>query len=106
NSDFIQFTGSCATGAKVMERAARSLTPVTLELGGTEPMIVLVDAHVDRAAHAAVWGAMFNAGQTCVSVERVYVLESVYDQFVSAVVRNVQKLKIGPGPGYASRAVM
>ena len=100
NSDFIQFTGSSATGAKVMERAARRLTPVSLELGGKDPMIVLDDADVELAAHAAVWGAMFNAGQTCVSVERVYVLESVYDQFVAAVVRDVDKLKTGAGEGY------
>ena len=100
NSDFIQFTGSCATGAKVMERAARRLTPVSLELGGKDPMIVLDDADVDLAAHAAVWGAFFNAGQTCVSVERVYVLEPVYDQFVAAVVRDVEKLKMGAGEGY------
>ena len=83
-----------------MERAARRLTPVSLELGGKDPMIVLEDADVDLAAHAAVWGAMFNAGQTCVSVERVYVLEPVYDQFVDAVVRDVEKLKIGAGEGY------
>lgn len=100
NSDFIQFTGSCATGAKVMERAARRLTPVSLELGGKDPMIVLDDADIDLAAHAAVWGAFFNAGQTCVSVERVYVLDSVYDQFVDAVVRDVQKLKMGAGEGF------
>ncbi|RDH77228.1 aldehyde dehydrogenase family protein [Mycolicibacterium moriokaense] len=100
NSDFIQFTGSSATGAKVMERAARRLTPVSLELGGKDPMIVLEDADIDLAAHAAVWGAMFNAGQTCVSVERVYVLEPVYDQFVNAVVRDVEKLKMGAGQGY------
>jgi len=100
NSDFIQFTGSSATGAKVMERAARRLTPVSLELGGKDPMIVLEDADIDLAAHAAVWGAMFNAGQTCVSVERVYVLEPVYDQFVAAVVRDVNNLKIGAGDGY------
>ncbi len=100
NADFIQFTGSCATGAKVMERAARRLTPVSLELGGKDPMIVLEDADVDLAAHAAVWGAMFNAGQTCVSVERVYVLEPVYDEFVEAVVRDVEKLKMGAGQGY------
>lgn len=99
NSDFIQFTGSSATGAKVMERAARRLTPVSLELGGKDPMIVLEDADVELAAHAAVWGAMFNAGQTCVSVERVYVLESVYDQFVDAVVRDVKNLKMGAGEG-------
>jgi acyl-CoA reductase-like NAD-dependent aldehyde dehydrogenase len=100
NSDFIQFTGSSATGAKVMERAARRLTPVSLELGGKDPMVVLEDADVELAAHAAVWGAMFNAGQTCVSVERVYVLEAVYDQFVDAVVRDVTNLKMGAGEGY------
>ncbi|MBX7434802.1 aldehyde dehydrogenase family protein [Mycobacterium sp. Y57] len=100
NSDYIQFTGSSATGAKVMERAARRLTPVSLELGGKDPMIVLEDADVDLAAHAAVWGAMFNAGQTCVSVERVYVLEPVYDQFVDAVVRDVASLKTGAGDGH------
>ncbi len=100
NSDYIQFTGSSATGSKVMERAARRLTPVSLELGGKDPMIVLEDADVDLAAHAAVWGAMFNAGQTCVSVERVYVLEQVYDQFVQAVVRDVGKLQVGAGEGH------
>ncbi|MDG4663431.1 aldehyde dehydrogenase family protein [Mycobacterium sp. 236(2023)] len=99
NTDFIQFTGSCATGAKVMERAARTLTPVSLELGGKDPMLVLEDADVELAAHAAVWGAMFNAGQTCVSVERVYVLDSVYDQFVDVVVDDVMKLKLGAGDG-------
>lgn len=97
NVDFVQFTGSCATGRKVMERAARRLTPVSLELGGKDPMIVLEDADVDLAAHGAVWGAMFNAGQTCVSVERVYVLEPIYDQFVQAVVRDVQALRVGAG---------
>ncbi|MCV7170878.1 aldehyde dehydrogenase family protein [Mycobacterium manitobense] len=100
NSDYIQFTGSSATGAKVMERAARRLTPVSLELGGKDPMIVLEDADVDLAAHAAVWGAMFNAGQTCVSVERVYVLDAIYQQFVDAVVRAVEDLKMGAGDGY------
>ncbi|BBZ26523.1 aldehyde dehydrogenase [Mycolicibacterium madagascariense] len=100
SSDYIQFTGSSATGAKVMERAARRLTPVSLELGGKDPMIVLDDADVDLAAHAAVWGAMFNAGQTCVSVERVYVLEQVYDQFVAAVVRDVENLRMGAGEGH------
>jgi acyl-CoA reductase-like NAD-dependent aldehyde dehydrogenase len=99
NADYVQFTGSCATGSKVMERAARRLTPVSLELGGKDPMLVLDDADVDLAAHAAVWGAMFNAGQTCVSVERVYVHEQVYDRFVDAVVRDVQALQVGAGKG-------
>lgn len=99
NADFVQFTGSSATGRKVMERAARRLTPVSLELGGKDPMIVCEDADIELAAHAAVWGAMFNAGQTCVSVERVYVLEPVYDQFVEAVVRDVKALRVG-GDGH------
>ncbi|MGV0634834.1 aldehyde dehydrogenase family protein [Mycolicibacillus trivialis] len=99
NADYVQFTGSSATGVKVMERAARRLTPVSLELGGKDPMIVLEDADIDLAAHAAVWGGMFNAGQTCVSVERVYVLEPVYDQFVSAVLRDVEALQVGAGEG-------
>lgn len=97
NADYIQFTGSTATGTKVAERAARRLTPVSLELGGKDPMIVLEDADIELAANAAVWGAMFNAGQTCVSVERVYVLEQVYDQFVAAVVKAVENLKMGAG---------
>lgn len=100
NSDYIQFTGSSATGVKVMERAARRLTPVSLELGGKDPMLVLEDADIKLAANAAVWGAMFNAGQTCVSVERVYVLEPAYDQFVAAVVKAVENLKVGAGEGY------
>jgi acyl-CoA reductase-like NAD-dependent aldehyde dehydrogenase len=99
NVDFVQFTGSTATGRKVAERAARRLTPVSLELGGKDPMIVLEDADIDLAAHAAVWGAMFNAGQTCVSVERVYVMEQIYDRFVDAVVRDVQALRVGCGDG-------
>ena len=100
NSDYVQFTGSSATGAKVAERAARRLTPISLELGGKDPMIVLEDADVELAANAAVWGAMFNAGQTCVSTERVYVLEPVYQQFVDATVRAVENLKMGAGEGY------
>src|ERR1700684_1894012 len=106
NVDYLQFTGSSVTGSKVMERAARRLTPVSLELGGKDPMIVLEDADVNLAAHGAVWGALFNAGQTCVSVERVYVLEQVYDQFVKAVVRDVQALQVGAGDGHAFGALI
>jgi acyl-CoA reductase-like NAD-dependent aldehyde dehydrogenase len=106
HADFVQFTGSSATGRKVMERAARRLTPVSLELGGKDPMIVCEDADIDLAAHAAVWGAMFNAGQTCVSVERVYVLEPVYHRFVDAVVRDVNALRVGAGAGYTFGALI
>jgi acyl-CoA reductase-like NAD-dependent aldehyde dehydrogenase len=94
-ADMIHFTGSIATGTKVAERAARALKPVTLELGGKDPMIVLRDADLDRAANAAVWGALVNSGQVCVSVERVYVEEPVYQEFVNRVVRLVKGLRQG-----------
>jgi acyl-CoA reductase-like NAD-dependent aldehyde dehydrogenase len=93
--DFIQFTGSDRTGRKVMARAAETLTPVSLELGGKDPMIVLDDADVDRAANAATWGSMFNSGQVCLSVERIYVEEPVYDEFVAKLTREVGKLRQG-----------
>jgi len=99
--DFIMFTGSTATGKKVAERAARTLTPVGLELGGKDPMIVLADADVKKAANAATYYAMQNGGQTCISVERVYVEEPVYDEFVQLVTEKVGKLRQGvpTGPG-------
>ncbi|HYP56373.1 MAG TPA: aldehyde dehydrogenase family protein [Solirubrobacterales bacterium] len=93
--DFVQFTGSDRTGRKVMARAAETLTPVSLELGGKDPMIVLDDADLDRAANAAAWGSMFNSGQVCLSVERVYVEEAVYDDFVARLTREVGKLRQG-----------
>ena len=96
--DFVMFTGSTATGKKVAERAAQTLTPVGLELGGKDPMIVLRDADVERAANAATYYSMQNGGQTCISVERVYVEEPVYDQFVKLVTDNVARLRQGvPG---------
>src|SRR3954452_204496 len=101
NVDFIMFTGSTKTGKKVMERAAQTLTPVSLELGGKDPMIVLDDADVDRAANAAAYYSMNNGGQVCISAERAYVDEKVYDQFVAKVTDNVRKLRLGRpgGPG-------
>ncbi len=95
NVDFIQFTGSDRTGRKVMARAAETLTPVSLELGGKDPMIVLSDADLDRAANAATWGAMYNSGQVCLSVERIYVEESAYDEFVAKLTRAVSELRQG-----------
>jgi acyl-CoA reductase-like NAD-dependent aldehyde dehydrogenase len=99
--DFVMFTGSTETGKKVAERAARTLTPVGLELGGKDPMIVLADADLDKAASSAVFYGMFNTGQTCISVERVYVEEPAYDEFVSIVQDKVRELRVGaPGePG-------
>jgi acyl-CoA reductase-like NAD-dependent aldehyde dehydrogenase len=93
--DFVQFTGSDRTGRKVMKRAADTLTPVSLELGGKDPMIVLADADVDRAANAAAWGGMFNSGQVCISVERIYVEEPVYDEFVAKLGAAVGGLRQG-----------
>jgi acyl-CoA reductase-like NAD-dependent aldehyde dehydrogenase len=95
NVDFVQFTGSDRTGRKVMARAAETLTPVSLELGGKDPMIVLADADVDRAANAAAWGGMFNSGQVCISVERIYVEEPAYDRFVARLAAEVGKLRQG-----------
>jgi acyl-CoA reductase-like NAD-dependent aldehyde dehydrogenase len=95
NVDFVQFTGSDRTGRKVMARAAETLTPVSLELGGKDPMIVLADADVDRAANAAAWGGMFNSGQVCISVERIYVEEPAYDEFVAKLTAEVGKLRQG-----------
>jgi len=93
--DFIQFTGSDRTGRKVMARAAETLTPVSLELGGKDPMIVLADADIDRAANAAAWGGMMNSGQICLSVERIYVEEPAYDEFVDKLTAEVGRLRQG-----------
>jgi len=93
--DFVQFTGSDRTGRKVMARAAETLTPVSLELGGKDAMIVLDDADLDRAANAAAWGGMMNSGQICMSVERIYVEEPAYDSFVAKLTAAVRKLRQG-----------
>ncbi len=95
--DMIMFTGSTATGKKVMAKAAETLTPVSLELGGKDPMIVLSDADIERAANSAVYWGMFNCGQTCISLERVYVEEPVYDEFVAKVTEKARKLRQGSG---------
>jgi acyl-CoA reductase-like NAD-dependent aldehyde dehydrogenase len=98
--DKIAFTGSAATGRRVMTAAAERLTPVLLELGGKDPMIVADDAELARAAEACVYGALTNAGQACISVERVYVADAVHDPFVDEVVRQVRALKVGGDDGH------
>src|SRR5919204_6965694 len=99
SADMIMFTGSTEVGKKILAQAAERLTPVSLELGGKDPMIVLRDADVERAANTAVQWAMSNSGQICISVERVYVEEPVYDEFVDKVVSKVKALRQGaPGP--------
>jgi acyl-CoA reductase-like NAD-dependent aldehyde dehydrogenase len=93
----ISFTGSVRTGKKIMAAAAETLTPVLLELGGKDPMIVCADADIERAANGAVWGAFQNSGQTCISVERVYVEAPVYDEFVRKVVEKTEAVRQGVG---------
>ncbi len=91
--DKIMFTGSVATGKRVAETAARYLTPVVLELGGKDPMVVFEDADLKNAARGAVWGAFANSGQACASVERCYVHESIATQFIDLVVAETKALK-------------
>src|SRR6266404_3257153 len=95
--DKIMFTGSVATGRRVAEAAAKYPTPVVLELGGKDPMIVLDDANIQNAARGAVWGAFANSGQSCSSVERCYVHESIAEQFVGEVVKETKRLRQGIG---------
>src|SRR6266851_4910811 len=96
-ADKLMFTGSVETGKRVAEAAARSLTPVVLELGGKDPMIVLEDADIKNAARAAVWGAFANSGQACASVERCYVHESIAPKFIERVVAETETLRQGVG---------
>jgi acyl-CoA reductase-like NAD-dependent aldehyde dehydrogenase len=81
----VAVTGSAATGRRVAALAAERLVPVIAELGGKDPMVVLEDADLRRAARAAVWGACFGAGQSCVAVERVYVAAAVHDRFLATL---------------------
>lgn len=89
------FTGSVSTGKQLMARAAETLTPVSLELGSNDPMIVLKDADLERAANGATWAGYQNAGQSCGGVERVYVHESVYQEFVDLLAEKTRALRHG-----------
>jgi len=95
HADMIAFTGSVETGKQVMHRATDRLIPVSLELGGKDPMIVLKDADIERAAGACVWGALMNCGQICTSIERVYVEAPIYQTFVDKVVARVKAIRQG-----------
>ncbi len=102
--DVLSFTGSTKVGKLVAVAAAKRLTPIVLELGGNDAMVVLDDADLEQTARAAVWGGMVNAGQTCISVERLYVVDAVYDEFLreldkafdSIAVATEDKRDIGP----------
>lgn len=97
--DKVVFTGSSATGRKVMKAAAESLVPVVLELGGKDPALVLEDADLERAAGGIVYGAFFNAGQTCISTERVYVVRKVAEPLLQRLAAGVAELRSGTGEG-------
>ena len=97
--DKIAFTGSTRTGKKVMAACAETLTPVLMECGGKDSMIVADDADVVAAADAALWGGMANAGQTCIGIERVYATEKAYDGFLAALREKVAKVEAGRSYG-------
>jgi succinate-semialdehyde dehydrogenase/glutarate-semialdehyde dehydrogenase len=99
-ADHICFTGSTAAGRRIAEAAARRLIGATLELGGKNPMLVLEDADVGKAARGAMRACFANAGQLCLSMERVYVADKVYDDFVARFVAETKSLKLNTGYGY------
>jgi acyl-CoA reductase-like NAD-dependent aldehyde dehydrogenase len=93
----ISFTGSCATGKKIMQSAAGSLKRITLELGGNDPAIVLPDVHVPTVVRELFWAAFQNSAQICVAAKRMYIHEDIYDEFTQALVTYARSLKVGNG---------
>ena len=91
----VMFTGSVGVGKRIMELASRNLTNVVLELGGKDPMIVCKDADLERAARGAVWAAFMNSGQSCASIERVYVAEEIEKDFTERIVELTREIKVG-----------
>ena len=103
--DMVQFTGSTRTGRAIAARAGERLIPCCVELGGKDPAIVLADADLSRAANGIAWGALFNSGQACISVERVYVEAPVYDRFVALLTKRVRSIRQGVDNGSYSADV-
>jgi len=102
NVDKIAFTGSTTTGKKIAAICAERLTPVLMECGGTDPAIIDKDADIERAAEAVLWGAMANAGQTCVGIERIYVHEEIADSFIAKITEMASQLVAGRDYGAAT----
>lgn len=96
--DLVFLTGSSSTGRKVAHATAEKMIPFISELGGKDPMLVLEDADLKEAARWGAWGAFFNAGQTCVAVERIYVVEAVYEQFLQEFLAETSKYAVGYSP--------
>jgi len=99
--DKVAFTGSAATGRRVMAACAENLVPVLMDCGGKDALIVDDDADLSAAADAALWGGMSNGGQTCIGIERVYATEPVYDRFVAILTERAGRLRPGSGPDAA-----
>lgn len=97
--DKIFFTGSTCTGKKIMLIAAKSLTPVNLELGGKDPMIILQDANIDFGTSAALWGSFMNSGQACASIKRLIIHESIANQFIESLKQKISHLRHGNSCG-------
>ena len=98
--DKLLFTGSVATGKYLMKKASETLTPLLLELGGNDAMIVCEDADLDRAANGALWGGFSTCGQSCAGVERIYVHKNVYEPFLQKLKVRIERLRIGPDQDY------
>jgi acyl-CoA reductase-like NAD-dependent aldehyde dehydrogenase len=92
--DLVCFTGSVATGRKVAEAAARQFIPTFLELGGKDPAIALASADLELATEAILWGSVVSTGQSCLSIERIYVAEAIFDKFVEKLVEKAQRLRL------------
>ena len=99
----VAFTGSTRTGERIMELASRGTKRLTLELGGSDPLIVCEDADLAKAASAASMGRFYNCGQACLAVKRVYVMDSVADEVVEAITAKAKKLRVGPGDAEGSQ---
>ncbi|HMA46558.1 MAG TPA: succinic semialdehyde dehydrogenase, partial [Frankiaceae bacterium] len=95
--DYLMFTGSTQTGRIVAEQCARRLIGFSAELGGKNPMLVLAGADPDKAAEGAIWACFANSGQMCISIERMYVEDAVYDRFVPAFVERVRRMRLAAG---------
>ncbi|MBD2559324.1 MULTISPECIES: aldehyde dehydrogenase family protein [Nostoc] len=94
NVDLVCFTGSVATGRKVAEAAAKRFIPAFLELGGKDPAIVLESANLELATSAILWGSVVNTGQSCLSIERIYVAESIFEKFYHQLVAKAYRLQL------------
>ena len=98
------FTGSTEVGRRIAAAAGERLCPVTLELGGKDPMLVFADADVERALDGAAWGSFFNCGQVCSGVERIFVEEELHDRFVAGLAERARALRIGRGDDFEQRS--